>query len=92
MSESTMHPSETLAVERAAYERMHEELKRHHEGKFAVIIGEELKGTFDSFNAAARFAMEGYGRGPYLIRQVGAPTSMPLPASVAYRPLHAPTA
>ena len=78
-----------LETERAAFEAMREELEQHHAGKFVVIFTDELEGTFDTFDAAAQFAVKKFGRGPYLIRQVGAPSNMSMPASVAYRPFHA---
>ena len=89
MSESRTQISDALAAERAAFEEMREGLEQHHPDKFVVIVGDKLEGTFDSFDSAAHFAMSNFGRGPYLIRRVGSPTSMPLPASVAYRALHA---
>ena len=43
----------------------------------------KIRGVYDSFDDAATDAVKKYGRGPYLIRQVGEqPTA--LPASVAY--------
>ncbi len=88
MNTSTVE-SHVLATEREAFEAMREDLEEHHNGKFVVLVGDELKGTFDSFDVAAQFARANFGRGPYLIRQVGAPTSMSLPASVAYRSVNA---
>ena len=81
--------SDVLATERNAFEAMRDELEKHHNGKFVVFVGDELQDAFDSFNVAAKYAKTNFGRGPYLIRQVGAPTSMSLPASVAYRTVNA---
>lgn len=78
-----------LKAEIAAYDRMRPELEGHHKGKFAVIKGAHLQGTFDTLDHAANFARETFGRGPYLIRQVGVDYG-PLPASVLYRPVAAP--
>lgn len=69
--------------ELAAYERIHEDLEAHHMGEWALIHNEGLVGTYASFDAAAQDAVAKFGRGPYLIRQVGAP-AITLPASVAY--------
>ncbi len=80
---------DVLATERKAFEAMRDELEKHHNGKFVVFVGDELQDAFDSFNVAAEYARTNFGRGPYLIRQVGAPTSMSLPASVAFRVLNA---
>jgi hypothetical protein len=47
-----------------------------------------LEGRFESFDEAAKTAVHRFGRGPYLIRQVGA-GPITLPASVMYRPVYA---
>ena len=77
-----------LSDEIAAYERMRNDLEADHFGRWALVHQEELIGTYDSFESAADEAVERFGEGPYLIRQVGilAPS---LPASVLYRLAHA---
>ena len=55
------------------YDAMREELEREHRGKWVVIHDEELVGTYRSFQAAAIDAVEKFGRGPYLIREIGEP-------------------
>ena len=72
-----------------AYEAMRETLEQHHLRKFVVFHDAGFIGSFDSFHNAAREAVRRFGRGPYLIRQVGAPGRMAMPASVAFRPVHA---
>lgn len=62
-----------LSTEIAAYERMQDVLERDYFGKWVVIHDEELQGAFDSSNEAGIEAFRRFGRGPYLIRQVGAP-------------------
>jgi hypothetical protein len=52
-------------------------------GKFVLIRDSNVEGTFDSFDDAATEAVRRFGRGPYLIRQIGAPQQS-LPASVVY--------
>lgn len=74
-----------LRAEISAYERLLPELQAHHAGKFVVIHAGQLQGAYDTFDAAGREAIRRFGDGPYLIRQVGVPLSMPMPASVAYR-------
>jgi hypothetical protein len=74
-----------LDTEIAAFEARRDELERHHKGKFVVFHGAEFIGAFDTIENAAREAVSKFGRGPYLIRQVGAPPSA-MPASVMYRP------
>jgi hypothetical protein len=66
---------------------MRDELEAHFMGKWVVVRDGQVSGTFDSFDTAASFAVGQFGRGPYLIRQVGAPP-VTLPASVAYRFLY----
>lgn len=73
-----------LKQEVAAFEKMKAELEAHHHSKFVVIRGGALVGVWDTFDAAAREAVLRFGRGPYLIRQVGAAVPV-VPASVMYR-------
>lgn len=80
--------SSPLQTEIAAYEQIRSDLEAHHAGKFVVIYGPDLIGAFDTFDNAAREAVARFGRGPYLIRQVGAQPP-PMPASVMYRPVMA---
>ncbi len=61
-------------------------LEREHLHKWVIIYGEELSGTYDDFQDAAADATRRYGRGPYLIRQVGY-TLATLPASVMFSPV-----
>lgn len=75
-----------LEREIAAFEAQRQDLEQHHMGKFVVFKDGTLMGAYDSMDAAAAFAVKKFGRGPYLIRQVGAPDAH-LPASVLYRPL-----
>jgi hypothetical protein len=71
-----------LEKEIAAYEAKREEMERHYKGKFVIFHEEDFVGAFDSFNAAAAEAVRLFGRGPYLIRQVGV-TTPPISASLA---------
>jgi hypothetical protein len=70
-------------TEIAAYEAMERELEAKHMGKWVVLRGGQLVDVYESFDAAANDAVSRFGRGPYLIRQVGAPP-VTLPASVMY--------
>ena len=74
----------TLTEEIAAYEQMRNGLESQHFGQWVVFHNQKLIGTYKGFEEAATEATERFGRGPYLIRQVGAPP-MRLPASVQYR-------
>lgn len=74
-----------LKEEIATYERMSNDLEIEHSGKWVVVHNKELAGIYDSFELAAEDAVKRFGRGPYLIRKIGAPP-VTLPASVLYRP------
>lgn len=77
-----------LNDEIAAYDRMRADLETQHNGQWVVIRDGVLQGAYDEFEAAAEEAVRRFGRGPYLIRQVGA-GPLTLPASVQFRPVHA---
>jgi hypothetical protein len=74
-----------LNNEIAVYESMRADLESAHMGEWALVHDGQLIGTYKSFDLAARDAVPRFGRGPYLIRQIGAP-ALTLPASVMYRP------
>ena len=77
-----------LDKEIAAYDRMRSILETDYSGKWIVIHDEEFVGGYDDFQEAAQEAVARFGRGPYLIRQVGAgPTTLSIPT--LYRPVHA---
>jgi hypothetical protein len=67
----------------AAYSKMQDELEAKHLGKWVLFHDEKLIGVYDSFEAVAEDAVKKFGRGPYLIKQIGAPP-ITLPASVMY--------
>ena len=73
----------TINEEIAAYETMRVELEGAHLGRWAVVHAGKLVGAFEDFQVAANEAVRRFGRGPYLIRQIGAPPPS-LPASVVY--------
>ena len=72
-----------LDDEIAAYEAMRDNLEAHHMGRWVLVHSRELVGEYDSFEVAAEDAVRRFGRGPFLIRQVGAP-ALTLPVSVMY--------
>ena len=76
-----------LKDEIAAYDAMRADLEAAHLGKWALVRDHRLVGTFDRFEQAAEAAVERFGRGPYLIRQIGA-AALTLPAAVLYHPVH----
>ena len=75
-----------LSKEIAAYERMRNKLETDHLGKWVLVHDEVLVGLFATLEEAAAEAVQKFGRGPYLIREIGA-APMRLPASVLYRPV-----
>lgn len=77
---------DTIDRELAAYEQMRQELEAHHMGEWVVVYEQKLVSTYDSFESAAKDAVARFGRGPYLIKQVGA-SSITLPASVMFVPV-----
>ncbi len=72
----------------AAFESMRRDLETRHNGKWVLFRNRELIGVYETFDQAANVAVRTYGRGPYLIRQVGA-SQASLPASVLFQPVHA---
>ncbi len=71
----------------SAFEAMKEQLIANHNEKFVVFHHGQLAGVYDTFDSAAKAAVS-FDQ-PYLIRQVGSTQAMPMPASVAYQPVHA---
>ena len=65
-----------IDLEIKAYEKMKEQLEAEHWRQWVVFHREEFRGAFDDFQDAAEFAIQRFGRGPYLIEQVGAPPPM----------------
>lgn len=72
-----------LQHEIAAYQRMEPDLKARHDGRWVIVHDGELVDAFESFESAASEAVRRFGRGPFLIRQVGAPPTT-LPVSVMF--------
>jgi hypothetical protein len=68
-----------------AYDQMRHNLELESMGKWVVFHDRAFVGTYESMEDAAEDAVKHFGRGPYLIRQIGAPP-VTLPASVMYRP------
>lgn len=77
-----------LNDEIAAYDKLRAELEANYMGQWVLLFGGNLIGVYDSFDGVAVDAVRQFGRGPYLIRQVGAP-AVTLPASVIFNVRHA---
>jgi hypothetical protein len=56
--------------ERATYERLEADLLRTAEGKFVVIVGDELVGPLETDEDAERAGYARFGLGPLFIKQV----------------------
>jgi hypothetical protein len=94
MSQQNPDPAEptpevdAVNAEIAAYANIKQELEEKYMGKWVLFHEEKLISAYESFDDAAKDAVARFGRGPYLIRQVGAP-AVTLPASVMFRPVYA---
>ena len=77
-----------LANEMEVYRRHKTRLEADHLWEWIVIHGDEIVGTYSDFQDAAQEAVSRFGRGPYLIREIGAPKQF-LSSSVLYNPIHA---
>ncbi len=67
---SASRPFTGFDRERAAYERLKPELLARAEGKYVVLVGEEIEGPVDSFGDALRAGYRRFGHGPLYIKQV----------------------
>jgi hypothetical protein len=72
-----------LDTELRAYRTGAAELEAKFPGKWVIFRESSLIAIHDTFENAATDAVDRFGRGPYLIRQVGAPPIV-IPASIAY--------
>ena len=59
-----------LEKELAFYEQVKGELLQHHEGKFALICGEEVSSIWDSQETAYLKGVGRFGSGPFLIKHI----------------------
>ncbi len=67
---SRLRPFTGFDRERAAYERLQLELLARAEGKYVVLVGEEIEGPVDSFGDALRAGYRRFGHGPLYVKQV----------------------
>ena len=73
-----------LQREYAVYEENRAELEARHLGKWVVICGDTFLEVYDTFQIAADQAAQKFGRGPYLIEEIGRDYEPRLPSSVMY--------
>lgn len=78
-----------LGEDIVAFERMRADLEGKHLGKWAVFYKGKFQAVFADFDAAASEALDRFGKGPYLIRQIGAPAAVQLPGGMIFTPAHA---
>lgn len=78
----------SLDQEIAWYESNREDIESKYLDKWVIVHDEELIGAYDDFQVAAAEAVKRFGRGPFLLREVGAPP-LSWPASALYNPVHA---
>lgn len=76
-----------LEQETAIFESRRAEFEKDHNKEWVVIHREEVAGFFTDLQEAAEAAVSRYGRGPYLIKQVGEPDT-PIPLSLFQRPMY----
>jgi len=72
----------------AAYDRARSKLEAKHPGQWAVFHAGRFVGVYPDFQAAASDALELFGEGPYLIRQIGV-ESIQLSSTLVFKPAHA---
>ena len=71
----------TLEQEILAYDEMRADLEENHFNEWVVVRHGKVACHYDNPEECLQFAIEHFGRGPYLVRQVGAPPeSLPVSA------------
>ena len=80
--------TQDLATETALCEQQREEFEKDHLWEWVVIHEDKIIGFYKEFQEAAQMAVAKFGRGPFLIKEVGR-SAPPLPSSLLYRPLYA---
>ena len=54
-----------------AYDLMRDELEAKHHGEWVLVHDQKLIGLYKTFQEAANIATRRFGRGPYLIKNIG---------------------
>ena len=65
--------TDKLVLETDLYKQREDEFVREHNMEWVVIHKKEIAGFYRDFQEAAANAIQRFGRGPYLIKQIGAP-------------------
>ena len=66
-----------------AFETMQAQLEAEHKGEWIVMRERKIINFYQTFELAAAEALRLFGRGPYLIREIGG-EPLRLPVSVMY--------
>jgi hypothetical protein len=72
----------------AAYDRARPDLEAKHDGEWVVFHSGQFVAVYAQFEDAASDALEQFGDGPYLIRQIGV-EAVRLSSTMVFRPAHA---
>ena len=59
-----------LETELAHFQKIKDELLKNHEGKFALIRGEEFYGAFDSAANAYQEGINRFGKDPFMVKRI----------------------
>lgn len=65
-----MAPEHTLKAELSFFTHHKDEWLVHYEGKFALIKGQHLAGTFTTLEEAYNEAVKQFGTEPFLVKQI----------------------
>lgn len=79
----------TLEREIQAYAKLRDKLEAESWGQWAVVYGDELVGVYELMEDAAQAAVERFGRGPFLLREIGVDDSVPLQFPSFWQPFNA---
>lgn len=79
----------SLEREHEYFEEHRTEWVKHHLGKFALIRGDELQGTFDTADSAYGAGIHAWGNVPFLIKQILTEDRVEQSPSLMYGLLHA---
>ena len=63
-----------LAADIRAYEKLQDKLELEHMDEYALLHEAKFVSVFPDFDTAARYAIDHFGQGPYLIRRIGRTT------------------
>lgn len=78
-----------LDADIASFERMRPQLEAEHHLHWVVFRQGGYVASYPDFEAAAEAASDMFETGPYLIRQVGAPSQVQLPGGMVFTHAHA---